>query len=515
MAATVPARAMTDNLDGNRERRRSSLFKFSLRPKKDKNSSRSNSVASQDDVPRRSLDSSSNRLRKNSKDAILILEQQRTSASARTSISSARPSQDFPVVTLADHVERSKQTGEIIDHTNMLHSLGMTDEKNDKPSFYRMLSHEGTEPGERLTSKLPPGAIDQIASYVSLADLASLALSCKAFSTLIGTAPWDALKLSENKEERLNFLARLDRILPKHLLCYDCGIYHVRSQLGLETLKPTNITNHVYDCPHVTNPQKIFPRIRLTSGRTLPFSFHQLVMRHHTHSPNHGIPVESISRRYRDKDSQWSHQTRYCVVDGHLLMRVQSQCFAPPGLPPAGERHLLYSREDFVPYFSVCPHWRDGVLMPNVKCALRHIPKPPEGSGVNRVATEVKLHFHPQRPIVVLCSECRPMRRCPDCPTEYLIEMKMAEDRSDPDKLFKQALMITRWSDLGDGSSPYTPEWKSLHGQGEYDSFGALGKRAVCGQFEAAMDTDVIPGQNMLSMNPDKQHLDEAGHNWY
>ena len=111
------------------------------------------------------------------------------------------------------------------------------------------------------------------------------------------------------------------------------------------------------------------------------------------------------------------------------------------------------------------------------------------------------------------------MRRCPECPTEYLIEIKMAEDKSDPDprKLFKQALVVTRWSDLGDGTSPLSPEWAAgcaMEGF-EFDSIKALGKRAVSGQFESEVYGDVIPGQRMLSMNPEKVKLGERGHEWY
>jgi hypothetical protein len=107
------------------------------------------------------------------------------------------------------------------------------------------------------------------------------------------------------------------------------------------------------------------------------------------------------------------------------------------------------------------------------------------------------------------------MRRCPECPTEYLIELKMAEDRSDPVNIFKQALVLTRWSDLGDGSSPWSLEWAACNGEAEYDSFKAIGRRAISGVFEAQFNSDTIPGQRVLSMNPNNEKRGEAGHNWY
>ncbi|KPI37333.1 uncharacterized protein AB675_10284 [Cyphellophora attinorum] len=374
-----------------------------------------------------------------------------------------------------------------------------------------------TEPGESIVARFTERTWQQVYAYLSDADLAAISFSCKAFHSRLGTEPFQKLADPDNLAQRYDFLQRLDKTLPGHLLCFDCHRYHKRIAPGEEKLVPINVQSPVYDCPEVGNPNKINPRIRITFDRIMPLTFVQMAMRAHRFGAPYGITMDTISRRYKDKvdDSTWSHQTKFAVVKGHLLMRVMSSCYAPPGLPPAGERHLLYSRQNFIPFFSVCPHWQDGVLMPNVKCALRHIPKPLEGSGLNRVARETKLHFNPEKPIVSLCHNCKPMRRCPECPSEYLIEIRMTEDKADPTKLFKQTLVVTRWSDLGDGSSPFTPEWEALNGKPGFDSVEALGKRAVAGQFEAEFNGDVIPSQNMLSMNPEKMKLGEKGHDWY
>ena len=93
--------------------------------------------------------------------------------------------------------------------------------------------------------------------------------------------------------------------------------------------------------------------------------------------------------------------------------------------------------------------------------------------------------------------------------------MRMQEDRNDPTQLFKHAIVITRWSDLGDASSPRNPEWASVIGEAEYDSFTAIGKRAISGVFESQFTVEQIPPQRIVSMNPDKEKLGEAGHNWY
>ena len=419
--------------------------------------------------------------------------------------------------SMSQEYERDKQTGEIIDHTEILHSMVDQDTFDPMAEQARLRAlHNPYVPGEQILKKLPTPLWTHIFDFLTPSEVASVAFTCKAFRHLLGFEPWSVLNHEDNHVHKLSFLLHMDRHLPNHLLCVVCGTYHVRTQPGKESLKPANVLNPLFNCPNASNTARRMPRMRITFGRTLPFTFVQLALRAHHHSPDHGITTDSLSRRYKDREGTWSHLTRYTIIKGHLLMRVISTCFARPNLPPAGLRNLLYDRQEFVPYFSVCSHWRDGDLMPSVKCALGHIPKPVEGSGVNRIKDNVHVYLHPTNPIVTLCEDCQPMRRCPECPTEYLIQIKMMEDKSDPAILFKQALVVTRWSDLGDGSSPWSPEWAAINGEGEgFDSFQALGKRAVSGIFEAEFAGDLIPGQRMVSMNPNNEKLGEKGHNWY
>ena len=326
---------------------------------------------------------------------------------------------------MSQEYERDKQTGEIIDHTDILHSMIDQDTFDPLAEQARLRALKNPNvPGEQVLAKLTPALWSNVSDFMAPPDLASLAFTCKAFRHLLGFEPWNVLNHPDNHVHKLSFLLHMDRHLPDHLLCVVCGTYHVRTQPGKESLKPHNVLNPLFNCPNASNAARRMPRIRITFARTLPFTFVQLALRAHHHSPDHGITTGSLSRRYKDREGTWSHLTRYAVVKGHLLMRVVSHTFARANLPPAGLRNLLYSREDFVPYFSVCSHWRDGNLMPSVKCALSHIPKPIEGGGVDRVRKEVQARLIKVGPIVTLCEDCQPMRRCPECPTEYLIQIR-------------------------------------------------------------------------------------------
>ncbi|KAF2480454.1 hypothetical protein BDY17DRAFT_301805 [Neohortaea acidophila] len=428
------------------------------------------------------------------------------------------------------------------DHTDMMHRLAhngsfdslvdqvMDSDRLKDPYFDSTQSPRQREEfnaqaaeNVRQMAALPAGLWLLIASYLELADVASLTISTSVLYHKLGPDYLHALNEPENRHQKIEFLNHLEPDMPHHLLCFPCRIYHVRSNPGKESLKIDYVANPLYRCPSVRDT--VLPRMRITHGRELPYSYVQLALRSHKHSPHHGIKPEALGRRWKCKDSDWSHRTQYIVVDGHLLMRVVSQCIAPPA-PAQTEtslRHMLYDREEYIPFFSVCSHWRDGDLLPMCKCALSHVPAPPR-SYYQQLKEAPKLSRSAANPnfIVQGCDDCRPARRCPECPSEYLIETVMMEDTKDPIVRFKHALRVTRWSDLGDGKSPYTsPEWAAIKGLTAansgveaYDSFSHIGRRAVAGIFESKV-CGHIPGQRMVSMNPKNEKYGEEGHGWY
>lgn len=421
-----------------------------------------------------------------------------------------------------------------VDNTDMIHGLA------DRDSFDSLLDHAlearlkeaGLNTAEAITiqdelhtrqfAALPDEVWQLIISYISLADAASLALASRILNKKVGPEPFLQLQAPENRHQKIAFLHRLDESLPRHLLCFPCGKFHVRLKPGKEMLKADYVANPLYTCPNTRNIY--LPRMRLVHGRELPYSFVHLAMRGDKHSFAHGIAVDALSRRWKCKDTEWTHRTRYLAHNGHLLMRVVSQTFAVPAaeMTETRERHMLYDREEYTPFFSVCAHWRDGNLMKMCKCMLSHVPSPPK-SYVQQLKEAPKVNRALTRPnfIVRGCDDCRPARRCPECPTEYMVEIQMVEDKNDPVRSFKHALVVTRWSDLGDGSSPYTsPEWLAINGRlaeedgTAYESFSNVGRRAVGGVFESKISGSV-PGQRLISLNPKNEKLGEEGHGWY
>jgi hypothetical protein len=437
------------------------------------------------------------------------------------------------------------QLGENIDYTTLLHSMSLQEGFESDESFY-YLADVNRPRGENAIASLPGAIWCRIADLLDAKTAVCLALANKTLYTRLGPRRYlDTLNHGpENRQQKLEFLTLLDRYLPYHLLCIPCATYHRRIRIGHEKIQPTHaqVLNPVFNCPQERNPINPPARHRITHGRNMPFTFVQLATRAHRFgSLKYGLKPESLGRRWRYSEpggvGTWSVSTRYHIHENRLLMRVISQCFASPGLPPTGKRLLLYSREDYWPFFSACPHWRDGELMDVCKCALDHIPVPRNTAGLQGAEHKFKDAIHGRGrfdpyAIPSQCGKCQPMRRCPRCPTEYLIEVKLSEDTTpdpnspfgpsssrDKEVKFRHAIVVTRWSDLGDGSTPSSSaEWAACNGQTDleqYDSFERLGRRGISGIFESAFTHDTIPGRRIISMNPDNKTGGEKRDDWY
>lgn len=418
-------------------------------------------------------------------------------------------------------IELDKDTGERKDLTEMMHAFGFDENADDTEEHVHVeeWKYDPSQPdGATLLSKLYPELWGLVGDYLTPLEIAHLSSTCRVMYTRLGEVAYELLRHPTHLPHRIEFLLSMDKKLPNHLFCFPCAKWHVRTTPGLEKLKPPKVLNPVFDCPNSTNNIKPPPRLRISDYRWLPFTFVQLYKRAWEHGPDYGIDVNSLARRFKDLESSWTHETMFHVhpVNGHVMMRVKSQVFVEGGMQPAAKRLLLFTRSDYTPYFSVCAHWRKGLLTSIPKCALDHIPTPEENvymATFNKMR-QVKISGGP----TALCGHCQPMRRCAECPTEYLFELKLAEDKTvqkmGPER-FRQVLLVTRWSDLGPARSPRDPEWASVVGEGNgYNSFQEIGKRGVSGIFESAF-TDSTPGQRILSLNPEGLEADEDHGDWY
>ncbi|KUI72143.1 hypothetical protein VM1G_07436 [Cytospora mali] len=412
----------------------------------------------------------------------------------------------------------AEQVDGIRDHTEMLHGLAHRESQDSMVDMARKrggnLNDSGPELAavrkrrEEMLASVPLDIWILIGSYLGPSDRTHLSLTNKTLFANLGTRSLRTLNLPENHLEKIRCLRHIDRHLPSHLLCFLCARYHLRTNPGAEKPSSSYTQNPVFICP--ASKTSILPRTRLAHPRTLPYAFVQLVMRAAKYGPAYGISPETLSRGWKDHESGWTHRTTYQVNHGRLLLRVRSQAYAPPSMTPAGMRHLLYERGEYMPYFSVCAHWREGVLMDVCKCALSHVPEPPRSlgdqlkKGPHWAASQMA---HSGRAggnsLCRECVFCQSARRCPRCPSEYLVKVSLVEDKEDPVQRFKYAIVVTRWCDLGDGSGPgISPEWDAINRiGGGYESFEHVGRRSMMGVFESKF-SGVVPGAGLMSMHP-------------
>jgi len=481
-----------------------------------------------------------------------------------------------------------------------------------QPPTYTLMSVSPTDdvsylrhptPCLQLVAQLPSEIWRTIATHLNPYDAGNLAASNKVLRLKLG-AFHTHLSFPLHKHRRIAQLLEFDYHYPNHLFCFNCTKFHPRVKIGLERLPLTNLID-VYNCPNATNLPA--PRLRLADKRILPFAMVQLMMRHKLHGDAYGVPPEALGRRWVDRETGWTHNVRFVIVPYpfadasdpldmasgstafseisnyddlpnyasdstpynpsssrrpdptlnnpnqkyHVLMRCTSTHFATAALTQSEERLFLYSRNDYAPYFSACAHW-NGPLMPLAKCALRHVPAAPD-SVVSQLHRGPRVSISKANPNQMprQCDECRPIRRCSACPTEYMFRVKFVEDKQDVEKPFKHAMSVTRWSDLGDASSPWvsessstsiaspsnvsprwdygSKEWAAIVGEdgtgvggkmnkdgswstgrskgGSYDSFGNVGRLTLCSRFEMAVGNEP-PGERCLPLNYDENGKD-------
>ncbi|KAK7745797.1 hypothetical protein SLS53_002514 [Cytospora paraplurivora] len=429
----------------------------------------------------------------------------------------------------SDSTTLADSTDGVRDHTEMLHGLANRDSSDTiRELAWRQKALDEDDPEviamrkkqEAMLAAIPVDIWELIEAHLDPSDRVHLALTNKNFFAQLGTQALTELNLPENRSEKCKCLRYIDHLFPDHLLCFVCARYHLRTNPGAETLPTVYSENPVFDCPSAK--KSIMPRTRVAHPhKLLPYAFVQLVMRAARYGPAYGIRPETLSRGWKDQESGWTHRTLYQVNHGHLLMRVRSWAFAPPMLTPTGMRHLLYERDEYLPYFSVCDHWKDGVLMEVCKCALGHVPAPPVSlvdqlkKGPHWAASQLVHGRGVGDPLCRECNFCQSGRRCPLCASEYLVKVSLMEDRTDPVQRFKYAIVVTRWCDLGDGTGPgISPEWDAMNGvKCGYKSFDHVGRRSMMGVFESKI-SGIVPGVGLRNMNPGKTE-GRAHDEWY
>lgn len=291
----------------------------------------------------------------------------------------------------------------------------------------------GSDDSLDLTTWLPSEIWEMVANHLAPSTAAALTMTGRRMYRYLGNQYLDALNAEENREEKASFLHHFEDKLPQHILCWQCGVYHHRQDASSERLG-----QYESACPRYrADAQSMLSRDRL-----IPWDLVHLATRAARHTPAHGIPTSALTKKWTS-ESGWKHTTRALLVDTHLVLRASSLSWVEAYMSASELRVVVDER--YHERFSHCKHISNS-LDKYAKCAVSHI--------------------RPGYQVTAQCAACRPLRRCNQCPSEYLIEIKLVEDRQGPRSpllpAFRHALSVTRWSDLGAGTSPHASlEWRA------------------------------------------------------
>jgi hypothetical protein len=298
-----------------------------------------------------------------------------------------------------------------------------------------------------IFNKLPPELWLDIIEFLSPASAASLTYTCRWMYNQYGERPCSILKLPGHEQDKLELLSYLDADLPKHRLCHPCAIFHRRKSLGAEQKEvKANYGGCWIGCERRAGETK------LGTGYSLTWPSIRSVMRACRFGPEYGMSLDVLARVWENDDG-WKHRAEPSIVNGRLLMKVQS------ALPVDWATESIFKNR----ISDIMRHSWLGCLQEIVKCALHHI-RSDESYTIGDCF-------------------CKSLRRCPECPTEYMIETKRISNISGDMRKSMEArgvqhvLIVTKWMDYGEGKSPLSPEWQAL---ATCNSFSPLDQISTC-----------------------------------
>lgn len=148
-----------------------------------------------------------------------------------------------------------------------------------------------------------------ISGFLPLSTQASLAFSCHSLACVLGATTWRALR--SDPEERLTFLKLLDYQLPKHLLCFDCQIYHARAYRMHNRPKGGHSGGFISLSSEIGD---------------LRFADVQLAMRAGRLGAAYGEPMPSLKHlaRGRKPKPNYAYRLTTASVDGRLMLRFNA-----------------------------------------------------------------------------------------------------------------------------------------------------------------------------------------------
>ena len=282
-------------------------------------------------------------------------------------------------------------------------------------SFQLIRSKKGVVKQNSSLLDLPQDLVFDIFDELQLPEKILLSQTCRdLWHTLRGQCS-SAIRQA-TAVERLECLAVLGDILPDHRLCFTCRALHLLDPNDL----PTKINNNFHKpCPA---PEEMLSPHNLVSHYLIAFHHVQLAIKYTRLARVHQDYCASILQKYTYSFQRgYSFTAEPAVVHGRFILMITWDFYMAAG-------PTLFSQVTQA-YLRICPHLFTGAP---------HIPSPL--LAAIRFAYNVP---HSQRGLL------QKRDSCDRCPTDFLISVEDGRAK------------LCVWQDLGDGTSPADPYWRS------------------------------------------------------
>ncbi|EPE35435.1 hypothetical protein GLAREA_11134 [Glarea lozoyensis ATCC 20868] len=283
-----------------------------------------------------------------------------------------------------------------------------------------------------LLSQLPNELLLQITDLLPDEAVLSLGLSCKTLYTRLALQYSQSL-LRADQSVINKFLHILERDLPTHILCPSCMKFYLMFAEVAHRLPWISWERVLGSHP----PKQHRPRLcwyedrRYDAAQWLSYNFSptvfRMTMKLHSQGLDNGKHLGVLSSR--EEFASYGHRQRRTsmvkVRNGVLLFREQKVFLVPTSWPlPIPNKYHIYP-----PRLAVCPHYNFQTMKSIHKAGI-HIPY---SKG---------LQNYQNKQGIVSCDYCH---------TEFRVDFKSCEHCN--------AMIITRWLDLGDGKDPKDLKW--------------------------------------------------------
>jgi hypothetical protein len=233
-------------------------------------------------------------------------------------------------------------------------------------------------------------------------------------------------RMTDAQRERQNFLLLLQKQLPDEIFCFYCQIIHSPDKTEADKIGKVGDFGKTGKSALLLRPCSKANRAYNAHYTGLVFSQVQLAMKRHRQGLDPSEQLKKLSRISHAEfkgDHTYLLTTNIRIISGKLWLRAQHWIMLPKtklNWPTLRQR------------IPVCCHWTEDDLyygqIDPIACRVSH-----------------KLKF--------ACEDCAGMHSCDKCATEIQINAKKLEGR--------HAVVVTVWKNLGEGETPFDPNWMS------------------------------------------------------